>query len=82
MAYRTTSWHEDVKRKREYYQIIIFLKGLGILHQERRGQVKAIVMDHFNGIFFHKSGSANRQHTNHSISQTVSLLDFMIQRGV
>ena len=42
------------------------LKGLGILHQERRGQVKTIVMEHFKGIFFHKSGPANKQHTNHS----------------
>ena len=38
--------HEDVERKGEYYYIIIFsMKGLEILHQERRGQVKIIVMN-------------------------------------
>ena len=41
------------------------LKGLEILHQERRGQMKTIVMEHFNGILFHKSGLAYKQHTNH-----------------
>ena len=34
---------------------------------ERIGQVKTIVMEHFNGILFHKSGPANKQHTNHSL---------------
>jgi hypothetical protein len=29
--------HEDLEKKRENYHIIIFLKGLEILHQERRG---------------------------------------------
>jgi hypothetical protein len=29
-----------------------------------QGQVKTIVMEHFNGIFFHKSGPANKQHAN------------------
>ena len=43
------------------------LKGLKILHQERRGQVKTIVMEHFNGILFHKFGPARKQHTNHSL---------------
>ena len=28
------------------------------------GQVKTIVMEHFNGILFHKFGTANKQHTN------------------
>ena len=50
-------------------------KELGILHyyyfswkclKERRGQVKTIVMEHFNGILFYKSGPANKQHTNQS----------------
>jgi hypothetical protein len=58
--------HEDVERNWEYYHIVISLKGLEILHQERRGQLKTIVMDHFNGILFHKSGPANKQHTNQS----------------
>ena len=38
-----------------------------MLHQERRGQVKTIVMEHFNGILFHKSGPANNQHSNQQI---------------
>jgi hypothetical protein len=46
--------------------ILLFsLKGLEILHQERRGQVKMIIMEHFNGILFHKPGPANKLHTNH-----------------
>ena len=44
--------------------LLFSLKGLEILHQERRGQVKTIVMEHFNDILFHKSGPANKQHTN------------------
>ena len=44
--------------------LLFSLKGLKIVHQERRGQVKTIVMEHFNGILFLKSGPANKQHTN------------------
>ena len=48
--------------------ILLFsLKGLEILHQERRGQVKSMVLEHFNSILFHKSGPANKQHTNQPI---------------
>jgi hypothetical protein len=39
-------WHKDMERKREYYHII-FLKRLEIVLQERRGQVKTIMMDIF-----------------------------------
>ena len=42
-------------------------KGLELLQQKRRGQVKTIVMEHFNGILFHKFGPANEQHTSHSL---------------
>ena len=49
--------------------LLFSLKRLAIVHQERRGQVKTIVMKHFNGILFHKSGPANKQHTNHPTSQ-------------
>jgi hypothetical protein len=42
--------------------LVFSLKGL----EERRGQVKTIVMEHFNGIVFHKSGPADKQHTNES----------------
>ena len=34
------------------------LKGLAILHQDRRGQVKTLIMEHFNGILFGKSAPA------------------------
>jgi hypothetical protein len=64
---------EDVERKQEYYHIIIFLKGLETLHEEKREQVKILVMEHFNGILFHKSGPANKQHTNQSIRYIINL---------
>jgi hypothetical protein len=57
-------WHEDVERKQKYYHIIIFPER----NKKRRGQVKTTVTEHFNDILFHKSGSANKQHTNHSFS--------------
>ena len=45
--------------------LLFSLKKLEIVHQEKRRQVKTIVMEHFNGILFHKSGPAIKQHTNH-----------------
>ena len=60
--------HWDVERKREYSTFLFSLKGLEILFQGRRGQVNAIVMEHFNSILFHKSGPANKQYTYQSIS--------------
>ena len=48
--------------------LLFSLKGLEIVHEQRRGQVKTIVMEHLNGILFHKSGPANKQHTNQSIN--------------
>ena len=45
-----------------------------VLHQERRGQVKTIVIKHFNGILFHNSGPANKQNTNQSIRSDLDLL--------
>ena len=44
--------------------LLYSLKGLEILHQERRGKVKTIVMEDFYGILFHKSRPANKQNTN------------------
>ena len=44
--------------------LLISRKGFEILHQERRGQVKTIGMEHLNGILFLKPGPANKQHTN------------------
>ena len=46
--------------------LLFSLKGLGILHQERRGQVKIIVVEHFKGILFHKSGPVKTRYTNHT----------------
>ena len=46
--------------------LLFSLNGLEIVHQERRGQVKTIVMEHLN-ILFYKPGPANKQHTNQSI---------------
>jgi hypothetical protein len=43
--------------------LLFYLKGLEILHQEKRGQVKNIIMEYLNGILYHKSGPANKQHT-------------------
>ena len=40
--------------------------GLEFYIKKKIGQVKTIVMEHINGILFHKVGSANKQHTNHS----------------
>jgi hypothetical protein len=54
--------------------LLFFLKGLELLHQERREQMKTLVMEHFNGILFHKSGTANKQHTNQSINKSILIL--------
>ena len=56
------------KRNGNTNALLFSLKLLEILDQERRGQVKTIVMEHVNGILFHKSRPANKQHTNQSIS--------------
>ena len=45
--------------------LLFSLKGLEILHRDRR-KVKTIVMEHFEGIIFLKFGPANKQHTNQS----------------
>ena len=55
--------------------LLFSLKGLEILHQERRGQVKTIVMEQFNGILFYESGPANKQHTNQSMQYNFYILD-------
>jgi hypothetical protein len=56
--------------------LLFSLKGLEILHGGRRGQVKTIVMEHFNSILFHMSGPANKQHDIIKIFQfTVKLIE-------
>ena len=52
--------------------LLFSLKGLEMLHQKRRVQVKTIAMEHFNSILFHKYGPANKQHTNQSINQSIN----------
>ena len=53
--------HEDVERKWHITTLLFSLELLEISHQERRGQVKTIAMEQFNGILFHKSGTAYNQ---------------------
>jgi hypothetical protein len=48
--------------------LLFSLKGFESLHQLRRGQVKTMVMEHFNSTLFHKSGPANKQNTYQSIN--------------
>ena len=60
----TVSLH--IKGNRNTTTLLFSPKEFEIVHQERRGQVKTIVMEHFNGILFHKIGPANKQHINHS----------------
>ena len=48
--------------------LLFSLKRLEIVLQGRR-KVKTIVMEHFNDFPFHKSGPANKQHTNQSSNQ-------------
>jgi hypothetical protein len=43
--------------------LLLSLKGLEILHQERRGQVNTIETEHFKKILFHKSRAASKQHS-------------------
>ena len=64
MNHKLTSAMKMWKENGETNILLFSLKGLKILHQERRGQVNIIVMEHFNSILFHKSRPANKQHTN------------------
>ena len=60
--------------------LLFSLKGLEIIYQERRGRVKTIVMEHFNGIIFHNSGPADRQHTNDSLIGSERMYNTMSKR--
>ena len=42
-----------MKRKREQYQIIIFIKGVEKLHEGVKAHVKTMVMEYFSTILFH-----------------------------
>ena len=72
--------HEDMESKRESLPHYYFpLKGLAMLLQETRGQVKTIVMEHFDGILFQNSGPANKQRTYQSIRHN-SVLDWIVHK--
>ena len=43
------------------------MNGLEILRQERRGKLKSMLMERFNGILFHKSGPASKRNTNNHV---------------
>jgi hypothetical protein len=59
--------------------LLFSLKGIEILHHQRRGEVKTMVMEQFNGILFHKSGPANKHHTNQPTAySTLSLLILVV----
>ena len=45
-----------------------FLKELEILNQERREQVRIIVIENVNSILVHKSRPANKQHIKQPIN--------------
>ena len=50
-------WYEDVEWKQEYYHIKFSLKGLKILHQEKRKAKTVVVLSililHYNMYYFH-----------------------------
>ena len=51
--------HEDLEKNGNTTTLLFFLKGLEILHQERKGHVNIIGMEHFNSILSHKSEPGN-----------------------
>ena len=53
-------------------------EGLEILHQEGRGQVNIIVMEHFKSILFHNSGPANMQYNYQLGIRVKSLADILL----
>ena len=44
-----------------FYMSLFFLKEIEILFQERREQMKTIMMENYKGILFNKSGPTNKQ---------------------
>ena len=63
--------YENVERKRDTNTLLFSLKGPEILHQERWGQVKILVMEHFYSILFHKSEHANKKKINQLLDRVV-----------
>ena len=51
--------------------LLSYLKGFEILQQERREQVKIMVVEHLHGILFHKSRPVNKQPIYQSINQSI-----------
>ena len=54
-------------------RLLFSLRGLVILHQERRGQVKTIVMEHFSGNLVHKSGSAELSDFREAVHRSLAI---------
>ena len=62
-------WYEDMGGKRENDHIIIFPEKVWNFTLGKKRTLNTIVIDHFNSILFHKSGTANQQHTYQSIGR-------------
>ena len=73
MNHKLTNGMKIWKGKGNTITLLFSLKWLEILHQERRGQVNTVVIEHFNRILFHRSWPANKQHTYQTINQSQHL---------
>ena len=60
----TTSWPTAWRYAKELEILPFPLKDLKLYMKKEEDKWKTLVMEHFNGILFHKSGPANKQHTN------------------
>ena len=60
------------KGNRNATTLLFSLKGLEVLLRDGRGEVKAIVMEYFNSILFHKFGPANKYHIYQSINESIN----------
>ena len=69
--------HGDVRKETEILPNLFSLIELEILHQERRGQVNSIAMEHFKSDLFHKFGPTNQHYTCQSLyGMGVSIINF------
>ena len=73
--------HEDVESKREYYHIIIFPERTWNFTSRKKKSV-TVIMEHFNGILFHKSRPGNKQYTIQSIkSLIIAVVEYGSEKG-
>ena len=63
---QVSQWCKEVERNT--ITLLFSLNGLKILYQQRSGQVKTIVIKHFNAILFHNPLLLKNQHNNQSIN--------------